>query len=85
MLRWMINQYHYPVGGNKMRQMRCPYCKALIDVTDDQIANNLRFKCPVCHKYNEGSAKSDANGILIGVSIEELKRQCRDFPTGFPK
>ena len=66
-------------------KMKCPYCEGEFDVDDYAMANNLRFRCPYCRKLNEGSSTADDRGVLIGVSIEELRRQCIDFPTGFPK
>ena len=57
-----------------MNEIRCPYCGNVFKIDDWQIRNNDRFKCPKCRKYNEGSDKADAAGVLIGVSKEELKR-----------
>ncbi len=68
-----------------VRVMRCPYCGGEFEVDEYAIANNLRFRCPHCRKLNEGSITADDKGILIGVTIESLKRQCKDFPAGFPK
>lgn len=67
------------------RNMRCPYCGGVFEVGECELTNNLRFKCPTCHKMNEGSVRANSNGVLVGVSKEELKRQCRELPDGFPK
>jgi len=59
----------------KGRSMRCPYCKGIFMVSDWRLNNNQRFKCPHCHRYNEGSRTADEYGVLIGVSIEDLKKE----------
>ena len=58
----------------EIREMLCPYCWGVFEVSEKQIMNNLRFKCPFCKKYNEGSETANGNGVLIGVSLEEFKR-----------
>lgn len=51
--------------------MRCPHCRNTFSLAEQQIENNIRFKCPHCHKYNEGSIESEPSGILIGRTKEE--------------
>ena len=55
------------------RHMKCPYCKSIFKISENQIINNTRFKCPVCRKYNNGSITATPDGILIGISKEDSK------------
>jgi len=48
------------------RIMRCPHCQSMFKVTYHQLANNTKFRCKVCGRYNQGSSKEDRYGILIG-------------------
>ena len=52
--------------------MLCPYCQKTFTITDIQITNNSRFKCPHCKKYNEGSAAATIEGVLIGIRKEDF-------------
>ena len=54
------------------RQMRCPFCKHVFIITRKQMDNNLRFKCPSCKGLNQGSAKADEYGVLIGLTKSDL-------------
>ena len=56
-----------------MRKMKCPYCENIFKISNRQMANNHRFKCPACRKYNEGSDWADRTGVLIGISKEDFK------------
>jgi len=56
--------------GNSYVQMRCPHCLSIFPLTESQATNNLKFKCPRCHKYNDGCA-SEENGILIGEVLSK--------------
>ena len=60
------------------RKMLCPYCKHTFTITEYQYYNNTRFKCRHCKKYNEGSISSE-DGVLIGITIENLKQLEADF------
>jgi len=56
-----------------MRNMKCPYCNHIFKLNQEQLINNCRFKCPRCHRYNEGSWSADKDGVLIGISKEDYK------------
>ena len=50
----------------KNRKMKCPYCGHVWRLTARQIAYNMTFTCPKCHKKNQGSSTAE-NDVLIGV------------------
>ena len=54
------------------RKMKCPYCRHIFEITHNQKADNSRYKCPSCGKYNYGSVMADDNGVLIGITKEAL-------------
>ena len=51
------------------RMMRCPYCKKIFWITEEEQYNNETFECSHCHKKNAGCSKTDDYGVLTGVSI----------------
>lgn len=46
-------------------RMKCPWCYHIFWLTQRQVDNNMTFRCPQCHRRNQGSTKR-VNGILIG-------------------
>ncbi len=52
--------------------MKCPYCKNIFTITRTQMDNNHTFRCPKCKRHNQGSTRTDADGVLIGVTKETL-------------
>ncbi len=53
--------------------MRCPYCKAIFWITEEEQYNNETFECPHCHRKNAGCSKIDDYSVLIGVSIVDYE------------
>ena len=54
------------------RRMSCPFCNNVFTITRQQMDNNTRFRCNKCKKYNQGSSRADANGVLIGLTKSDL-------------
>lgn len=52
-------------------RMTCPYCDEVFGLSENQVRWNHRFKCPYCHRYNEGSISSNNEGVLIGTAISD--------------
>lgn len=50
-----------------IRVMRCPHCDDMFVLSQYQIANNSKFKCWSCGKFNHGSVASDKFGVLLGL------------------
>uniref|UniRef100_A0A6H2A4X4 Uncharacterized protein n=1 Tax=viral metagenome TaxID=1070528 RepID=A0A6H2A4X4_9ZZZZ len=57
------------------RMMRCPYCKRIFWITEDEQYNKETFECPHCGKSNAGCSEADMYGVLIGVSILDYELQ----------
>jgi len=55
--------------------MRCPYCKRIFWITEDEQYDNETFKCPHCHRESAGCSEADEFGVLIGVSIMDYELQ----------
>ncbi len=55
--------------------MKCPYCELTFDVTEEDLGQKERFKCPHCRKFNEGSDSADENGVLIGTPIHKTRSE----------
>ena len=55
--------------------MRCPYCKRMFWVTEEEQYDNEIFECPHCHQVNAGCIETDEYGVLLGVSILDYELQ----------
>lgn len=53
----------------KWRAMRCPHCRNMFKITNRQLNDNTKFKCPKCNRYNWGSCEADEYGILVGELV----------------
>ena len=51
------------------RMIKCPYCKNVFWITEEEQFNNETFECPHCLQKNAGCVETDEYGVLIGVSI----------------
>ena len=58
----------------KNQNMKCSYCSIVFKISQYQMNNNTIFKCPDCHKYNDGSQTSE-NGVLIGMVLTKAERR----------
>jgi len=55
--------------------MRCPYCKRVFWITEEEQYSNETFECPHCHQTNAGCSEADEYGVLIGVSVLDYELQ----------
>jgi hypothetical protein len=64
---------YYMVTGNLeeqgIRLMLCPHCQQIFPLKDEQIAQNTKFRCPACHRFNYGSCEA-THGVLVGMVYE---------------
>ena len=67
------------------RKMKCPYCRHIFEITEKQQYNNYVFKCPSCKRYNYGSMDTDNNGVLIGVTKEQVKAYEEGFNANYKR
>ena len=55
--------------------IKCPYCKRIFWITEEEQFDNETFECPHCHQSNAGCSEVDEYGVLVGVSILDYELQ----------